>query len=106
MEICIYCEGPRGDKMGCCGENHWDEVDGEEYYINIKENNMTTKVKIEITQKHMPVIVEILREDVVTQTQTLSQIGEVVEEYVHSGQMLLVREMTIEEKQNHDTGEA
>ena len=33
MEICIYCEELRGDKSGCCGENHWDEVDSEIYDI-------------------------------------------------------------------------
>ena len=26
MEVCIYCGEPRGEKMGCCGENHWDDV--------------------------------------------------------------------------------
>lgn len=62
---------------------------------------MTTKVKIEIAQKHMPVIVEVLRSDgTVGQTQTLSEIGQAAEEYVHSGQSLRVREMTTEEKRN------
>ncbi len=59
---------------------------------------MTTKVKIEIVQKHMPVVVEVLRSDgTVAQTQTLSEIGVAAEEYVHSGQTLRVREMTTEE---------
>ena len=62
---------------------------------------MTTKVKIEIVQKHMPVIVETLRTDgTVQHTQTLSELGVVVEEYVHSSQTLRVREMTTEEKHN------
>lgn len=60
---------------------------------------MTTKVKIEIVQKHMPVIVETLRSDgTVQHTQTLSEIGVGALEYVHSGQTLRVREMTTEEK--------
>lgn len=62
---------------------------------------MTTKVKIEIVQNHMPVIVETLRSDgTVQHTQTLSAIGAGAEEYVHSGQTLRVREMTTEEKHN------
>lgn len=59
---------------------------------------MTTKVKIEIMQKHMPVVVEVLRSDGTVQyTNSLSEIGATVSEYVHSGQTLLVREMTTEE---------
>lgn len=62
---------------------------------------MTTKVKIEIVQKHMPVVVETLRTDgTVQHTQTLSELGIGAEEYVHSGQTLRVREMTTEEKHN------
>ena len=64
---------------------------------------MTTKVKIEIVQKHMPVVVETLRSDgTVQHTQTLSELGVAAEEYVHSGQTLRVREMTTEE--NHNAG--
>ena len=29
MEVCGYCGERRGEKLGCCGENHWDEVDDE-----------------------------------------------------------------------------
>ena len=59
---------------------------------------MTTKVKVELAQKHMPVIVEVLRNDgTVWQTQTISELGQAAEEYVHSGQTLRVREMTTEE---------
>lgn len=25
MEICLYCGEPRKGKIGCCGENHWEE---------------------------------------------------------------------------------
>jgi len=21
--VCIYCGEPKGDSIGCCGENHW-----------------------------------------------------------------------------------
>lgn len=59
---------------------------------------MTTKVKIEIVQKHMPVVVEVVRSDgTVSQTQHLSGQGQEAQEYVHSGQTLRVREMTTEE---------
>jgi hypothetical protein len=64
---------------------------------------MTTKVKIEITQQHMPVVVvvEVLRSDgSISHMVTLSSIGVYVEEYVHSGQTLRVREMTTQEQ--HD----
>jgi len=34
FEICIYCGEPRGEKMGCCGENHWGEgIDPEDIAI-------------------------------------------------------------------------
>lgn len=26
MEVCGYCGEPRGEKYGCCGENHWEEM--------------------------------------------------------------------------------
>lgn len=59
---------------------------------------MTTKVKIEIVQYHMPVVVETLRIDgSIAHTQRLRDLGAAGEEYVHSGQMLRVREMTTEE---------
>ena len=59
---------------------------------------MTTKVKIEIVQNHMPVVVETLRIDgSIAHTQRLRDAGEAAEEYVHSGQVLRVREMTTEE---------
>jgi hypothetical protein len=29
MEVCGYCGERRGEKYGCCGENHWDEVDDD-----------------------------------------------------------------------------
>jgi hypothetical protein len=62
---------------------------------------MTTKVKIEIVQMHMPVVIETLRSDgTVQHTQTLAIADAAAEEYVHSGQSLRVREMTTEEKHN------
>lgn len=61
---------------------------------------MTTKVKVELAQKHMPVVVEVLRNDgTIGQTRTISELGQSVEDYVHSGQTLRVREMTAEEAQ-------
>lgn len=56
---------------------------------------MTTRVKVEITQAHRPVVVEILGSDgLVARTATLHVLGEKLEEYVHSNQLLRVREMT------------
>lgn len=26
MEVCIYCGEARRDKLGCCSENHWEEM--------------------------------------------------------------------------------
>lgn len=64
---------------------------------------MTTKVKIGLAQKHMPVVVEVVRTDgTVRQTQTLSELGQEAQEYVHSGQTLRVREMTTQEA--HEDG--
>ena len=64
---------------------------------------MTTKVKIGLAQKHTPVVVEVVRSDgTVSQTQTLSELGQEAQEYVHSGQTLRIREMTTQEA--HDAG--
>lgn len=37
MEICIYCKMPRADKIGCCGENHFDDVEADEILLDIPE---------------------------------------------------------------------
>ena len=59
---------------------------------------MTTKVRIEIVQEHMPVIVEVLRGDgTIQHTSELASKGNAAEEYVHSGQTLRIREMTTAE---------
>lgn len=59
---------------------------------------MTTKVRIEVVQEHMPVIIEVLRSDgTVQHTAQLTAKGNATEEYVHSGQTLRVREMTTAE---------
>ena len=59
---------------------------------------MTTKVKIELVQEHMPVTVEVLRSDGTIQyATTIEKVGGSVEEYVHSGQTLRVRETTTAE---------
>ena len=60
---------------------------------------MTTRVKIEIVGENMPVMVETRREDgKVAYSQTLTGKGAAMEEYVHSGQTLSVREMTTQEQ--------
>jgi len=65
---------------------------------------MTTKIKIEISQQHMPIVIEVLGPDGrVHQTQTLAVFGAAAEEYVHSGQMLRVREMTTSEMHHSQT---
>ena len=62
---------------------------------------MTTKVKIGLAQKHMRVVVAVVRSDgTVSQTQTLSELGQEAQEYVHSGQTLRIREMTTQEAHN------
>lgn len=62
---------------------------------------MTTRVRVEVVQKHMPVVVEVLYNDgTIKQVQVLNEIGTSLEDYVHSGQMLRIREMTTEEAHN------
>lgn len=64
---------------------------------------MTTKVRIGLAQKHMPVVVEVVRTDgTVSQVQHLSELGQEAQEYVHSGQTLRIRELTTQEA--HDAG--
>ena len=58
---------------------------------------MTTKVKIEIVQENMPVVVT-----VGPHTFTLWKRGDAVEDYLHSEQSIHVREMTTAEK--HERG--
>ncbi len=59
---------------------------------------MTTRVRIELVQEHMPVIVEVLRADGTVQyTGQLTSTGNALEDYVHSGQTIRVREMTTAE---------
>jgi hypothetical protein len=68
-----------------------------------RKTKMTTKVKIALTQQHMPVVVDVVYADGrVGQTQTLRELGSAAEEYVHSGQTLRVREMTTQEA--HEDG--
>jgi len=26
MKICVYCGKKKGSKIGCCGENQWDDI--------------------------------------------------------------------------------
>lgn len=59
---------------------------------------MTTKVTITLAQKHMPIVVEVLREDGTIQyTQTLVNLDQAASEYVHGGQTLRIREMSTAE---------
>lgn len=60
---------------------------------------MTTKVKIEIIQAHMPIVIEVLRSDGTIQyTEIVDEVGTPVLEYVHSSQTLRIREMTTAEQ--------
>ena len=62
---------------------------------------MTTKVTIALAQKHLPVVVEMLRGDGTTAyTQTLTDLDQRVSEYVHSGQSIRIREMATAELHN------
>ena len=29
-QVCIYCGESRGEKLGCCGENHWEDAIDED----------------------------------------------------------------------------
>lgn len=59
---------------------------------------MTTRVKIQIIQEHMPIVVETLRSDgTIAHHQIIRNKESIAEEYVHSGQTLRVREMTTAE---------
>ena len=54
---------------------------------------MTTKVKIELVQEHIPVAVEIAGREVAV----LFKAGQSHEDYVHSAQQITVRELTTAE---------
>ncbi len=51
---------------------------------------MTTKVKITLVQKHLPVAVEVNGREV----GLLLKDGDSIEEYVHSAQQVVVRELS------------
>lgn len=59
---------------------------------------MTTKVKIELIQEHLPVVIE-SNGNILS---TLFKVGHVFEAYVHSAQQLTVREMTTAELHESD----
>lgn len=66
---------------------------------------MTTKVKVELVQDHMPVRVEVFSktsdgQERVFHFSELSTVGASTEEYVHSGQTLRIREVTTAELHN------
>lgn len=62
---------------------------------------MTTKVRIQVAQKHLPVVVEAVRSDgTIAYTHTLTDLDSYTLEYVHSGQTLRVREMNTQELHN------
>ena len=59
---------------------------------------MTTRVKIEIEQAHIPVVVEVVGSDgSILYTVSLQAVGSNTSEYIHSGQTLRVRERTTQE---------
>jgi len=37
IEICTYCHEPRNDRIGCCGENHWEEVPCDSEYHSVAD---------------------------------------------------------------------
>ena len=45
MEICIYCREPRLYKIGCCKENHWDEVTEDEYELEIENETQADSLQ-------------------------------------------------------------
>ena len=59
---------------------------------------MTTKVKIEIVQEHMPIVVDFTDQDgIVMYTDILKNIGSNLSEYIHFGKRIQIREMTAKE---------
>lgn len=55
---------------------------------------MTTEVKVIMTKKHLPVIVEVCYPNgELGEVHTLKEVGDSTIQYVHSGQTLRVREM-------------
>lgn len=67
-----------------------------EIYAEIMK--MTTQVKVEVTQQHMPVMVDLMsRDGSVVRTTGLPVLGSALTEYVHGDQWLRVREATPQE---------
>jgi hypothetical protein len=62
---------------------------------------MTTKVRIEIVQEHMPVEVDVVDSRGIVQRTLVLRAGDNAEEYVHSGVMLRVREIDTFKEQPH-----
>lgn len=64
---------------------------------------MTTKIKIELTQEHRPIVVTMQSgpERLPTQEIVLVKKGDVCEGYVHSAQYFLIREMSTAEEHIH-----
>jgi len=38
MEVCAYCGEPKGERLSCCGENHWVEVDEDDEALDARPN--------------------------------------------------------------------
>jgi ribosomal protein L37E len=57
METCIYCGEPRREKIGCCGENHWDETpEGEIMFNDQLDKNSKNHLR------HHPLVVEWIKD--------------------------------------------
>ena len=60
---------------------------------------MTTQVSVQIVRLHMPVCVEVCREDgTIASVAVLKTPDAIFSDYVHSGQTFRVREMTTQEQ--------
>lgn len=60
---------------------------------------MTTKVKIEVTQAHLPVLITQVLEgaEPLLQLHSLHKVGDSLEFYVHGKQHLVVRELSVKD---------
>jgi hypothetical protein len=59
---------------------------------------MTTKIKIEMVEKHMPIAIETIGSDgKISAKQYINDAGVSLVDYVHSGQSFIVREATQDE---------
>jgi hypothetical protein len=87
-QVCIYCGNPRGDKYGCCDENHWT-TKGEfesEHGVNEDEDHDTSFEAIEaaiirrIAHSHHELLMKIGPDGVLEAAREIAEFAAPVEE--------------------------